>query len=313
MPLSPTKQSNRYQAGHRSSNRATSRRPTSLIAITLLAALFLTPALTGCQAPADRAAQEVILATTTSTRDSGLLDVLVPMFEAEHPYTVKPIAVGTGQALQLGQRGEADVLLTHAPAAEKPLVDEGYVSSRRLIMHNDFVLVGPPADPAKLKESQTATAALTAIADAQAMFMSRGDDSGTHKMEKALWEAAAVSPEGAWYQEAGAGMGDTLRVASEKDGYTLTDRATYLALKDTLSLEVVFAGDPVLLNIYHVMEVSSAKFETVNAAGAKAFADFLLSTEAQETIAEFGVDRFDEPLFVPAGGKTEQELTGKTP
>jgi tungstate transport system substrate-binding protein len=286
-------------------------RARAVVFAAVLTITVLTGVLTGCSAlPWARAQKEVILATTTSTRDSGLLDVLVPMFEQKHPYVIKPIAVGTGQALELGKRGEADLLLTHAPASEKPLVADGTVSARRLVMHNDFVFVGPPSDPAGVKGVSTSVEALAAIAGAEQLFVSRGDDSGTHKMEKTLWAATEITPGGRWYQEAGSGMGDTLRIASEKDGYTLTDRGTYLALKTTLALDVVLEGDPVLLNIYHVMELSRTKFPKINAKGAKAFADFLLSAEAQEVIRTFGVDKFGEPLFFPDGGKTEEQLTG---
>jgi tungstate transport system substrate-binding protein len=179
-------------------------------------------------------------------------------------------------------------------------------------MHNDFVFVGPPSDPAGIRDVATAADALAAIADRNALFVSRGDDSGTHKMEKSLWQAAGVSAAGKWYQETGLGMGETLRVASEKDGYALTDRATYLSLKKVLNLAVVLEGDPLLLNIYHVMEVNQIRFPRVNKAGATAFADFMLSAEAQEAIRVFGMDKYGEPLFVPDGGKTEEQLTRTT-
>ncbi|MEW6230337.1 MAG: substrate-binding domain-containing protein, partial [Bacillota bacterium] len=202
------------------------------------------------------ASREVILATTTSTQDSGLLDILVPVFEKQTGYLVKTIAVGTGQALALGARGEADVLLCHAPDSEMELIKSGAAVNRRLVMHNDFVIVGPPDDPAKVKGVKSAVEAFKEIAGAASLFISRGDDSGTHKKEKQLWASAGFTPSGHWYQEAGAGMGQTLNIASEKQGYTLTDRATYLALKKRLSLEVVVEGDAALLNIYHVMQVN---------------------------------------------------------
>lgn len=259
--------------------------------------------------PQEPANKDVILATTTSTYDSGLLDVLIPIFEQETGYKVKPIAVGTGKALAMGDNGEADVLLVHAPDAEMELVENKSAINRQLVMHNDFVVVGPKDDPAKIKESDGAVEALKRIAESGSLFVSRGDDSGTHKMEKNLWADASLTPEGAWYQEAGAGMGDTLKIASEKDGYTLTDRATYLALKGNLSLDVLLEGDAVLLNIYHVMQVNPEKFDKVNADGGKAFVDFMVSDDTQKVISEFGVDKYGEPLFFPDAGKSMEDLT----
>lgn len=284
--------------------------------IALLVTLLLV--LAGCSSAPKPTAQpetepanpDVILATTTSTQDSGLLDVLVPMFEKQSGYRVKTIAVGTGQALAMGEKGEADVLLVHAPASEKPLVEKGVAVNRRLIMHNDFVLIGPAADPARVKGSTSTADGLKQIAEAKAIFLSRGDDSGTHKKEKDLWTKAGVKPQGQWYQETGQGMGQTITVANEKDGYTLTDRATYLAQQKNIKLEILLEGDAPLLNIYHVMEVNKAKFDKVNAEGAKAFADFLLSKEGQEAIKNFGVDKFGQALFFADGGKTEADLTG---
>jgi tungstate transport system substrate-binding protein len=245
----------------------------------------------------------VILATTTSTVDSGLLDYLVPIFEKQSGYTVKTIAVGTGQALKMGERGEADVLLTHAEQAEKPLVDSGVVRDYRLVMHNDFVIVGPPEDPAGIKGKSTGEA-LKAIFDSGGPFISRGDDSGTNKMELSLWKKTGLNPKGAkWYLESGQGMGATLLMASEKKGYTLSDRGTYLAQKRNINLDILCEGDPALLNIYHVMEVNPEKFSKVNSAGAKAFEDFMVSPETQKLIAEFGREKFGQPLFFPDAGK----------
>lgn len=268
--------------------------------------------LTGCTAgsapgPSNRA---IILATTTSTQDSGLLDQLVPLFEQQSGYRVKTIAVGTGQALAMGEKGEADVLLVHAPASERALVGKGVAINRRLVMHNDFVVVGPAGDPAGVKGIRTGVEALAKIARAGAPFFSRGDNSGTHQKELSLWKAASVKPAGPWYQQTGSGMGQTLNVANEKDGYTLTDRATFLSLKKNLGLEIVLEGDAPLLNIYHVMEVNPAKFDRVNAEGARAFADFLLSPEVQEAIGRFGTERYGQPLFFPDGGKQESDLLG---
>jgi tungstate transport system substrate-binding protein len=253
--------------------------------------------------------KNVILATTTSTQDSGLLDVLLPIFEKKTGYFVKTIAVGSGQAMAMGQKGEADVLLVHSPDAEKKFVADGYGINRRLVMHNDFVIVGPAEDPAKLKNTKPTTAAFQKIASAQALFLSRGDNSGTHSKERAIWKSAGVCPEGQkWYQQTGLGMGQTLNVASEKRGYTLADRGTYLALKKNLQLNILVEGDAALLNIYHVIDVNPAKWPKVNAAGAKAFSDFLTAKETQDIIKTFGMDKFGSPLFFPDAGKKEEEL-----
>ena len=251
---------------------------------------------------------DIILATTTSTQDSGLLDVLIPAFEAATGYTVKTIAVGTGQALKMGEEGNADVLLVHAPASEITFMDGGFGSDRRLVMHNDFILVGPEADPAKIK-GLSALDAMKAINAASAFFVSRGDDSGTHKKELELWKKAGLDPAGrSWYLESGQGMGATLTIASEKAAYTLTDRATYLANKDNLQLAILSEGDPTLLNVYHVIAVNPEKWPAVNADGAAAFADFLVSAEGQARIGAFGVEEFGQPLFIPDAGKAEAEL-----
>ena len=251
--------------------------------------------------------KDIILATTTSTQDSGLLDVLLPVFEQKTGYKVKTVAVGTGQALAMGEKGEADVLFVHAPDAEKKVLSSGAVKNRLLVMHNDFVIVGPTRDTAGIK-GKTTMAAITAIAGQGGIFVSRGDDSGTHKMEKKLWQLASITPASPWYQDAGAGMGQTLRIADEKQGYTITDRATYLAQKKNLSLQILVEGDVKLLNIYHVMAVNPEKFSKVNQHGAKAFSDFLLSAEGQGIITAYGKDKFGEALFFADGGKTEQEF-----
>jgi len=249
----------------------------------------------------------LILATTTSTQDSGLLDELLPAFEKKTGYKVKTVAVGTGQALAMGEKGEADVLLVHAPEAERKVVEAGAAINRRLVMHNDFILIGPAADAARIK-GKTTLDSLKAIAEQAAPFISRGDDSGTHKMEVGLWKAAAVKPAAPWYLEAGAGMGQTLKIADEKSGYTLTDRATYLAQKKNIKLEILVEGDAKLLNIYHVMEVNPEKFAKVNHEGAIAFSGFMLSPEGQSIIASFGKDKYDQALFFADGGKTEKDF-----
>jgi tungstate transport system substrate-binding protein len=261
--------------------------------------------------PAVAAEKDVILATTTSTQDSGLLDVLIPAFEKEFGYFVKTISVGSGQAMAMGRKGEADVLLVHAPADEQKLVEEGFGLNRRLVMHNDFVVVGPPADPAKIRAAKSSKEAFKKIADAGTLFLSRGDNSGTHSKEKNIWKGAGVNPEGQrWYQQTGLGMGDTLNVASEKGGYTLADRGTYLARNKArpFALEILVQREPLLLNVYHVIEVNPSKWPKVNAAGARAFADFIVSPRTQEMIGRFGVDKVGSPLFIPDAGKKPESL-----
>ena len=251
----------------------------------------------------------IILATTTSTQDSGLLDVLVPAFEKKTGYFVKTISVGSGQAMAMGQKGEADVLLVHSPAAEKQFMADGLGVERRLVMHNDFIILGPTEDPAKIKGMKSAPEAFKKIAAAGSLFLSRGDNSGTHAKEKAVWKDAGVAYEGEkWYQQTGLGMGQTLNVANEKKGYVLADRGTYLALAKNLKLDLLVEGDAVLLNIYHVIEVNPSKWPKVNSKGAKAFADFMVSKETQDTIKTFGVDKFGSPLFFPDAGKKVEDL-----
>lgn len=251
----------------------------------------------------------IILATTTSTQDSGLLDVLIPVFEKQTGFFVKTIAVGSGQAMAMGQKGEADVLLVHSPAAEKKFVAEGFGINRRLIMHNDYIIVGPPEDPAKIKGLKSASESFKNIVSAKALFLSRADKSGTHSKEMDIWKAAGINPEGEkWYQQTGLGMGQTLNVTAEKKGYTLADRGTYLALKKNLGLDILVEGDAVLLNIYHVIEVNPTKWPKVNVPGGKAFADFMVSNDTQGIIKTFGVDKFGSPLFFPDAGKKEEEL-----
>jgi len=250
---------------------------------------------------------ELILATTTSTQDSGLLDVLLPMFEKQTGYQVKPIAVGSGQAMAMGERGEADVLLVHSPDAEVKFMQAGHGVNRRPVMHNDFVILGPPGDPARLKGIPSAVEALKQVAEAKALFISRGDNSGTDALEKKLWGQAGGVPKGQpWYQETGQGMGATLNVANEKDGYTITDRGTYLARKKDLKLDILVEKDKPLLNVYHVIPVNPQKSPQINAAGAQAFADFIVSPEIQKVIGEFGVDKFGLPLFVPDAGRADE-------
>ena len=255
-------------------------------------------------APSPAKKNSVILATTTSTQDSGLLDVLIPIFEKKSGYFVKTIAVGSGQALMMGRRGEADVLLVHSPEEEVKFMKAGYGISRRLVMHNDFVLVGPKADPAKIRGTKNITKAFKQIAERRTIFISRGDNSGTHSAEMLCWKKANISPSGQrWYQETGLGMGQTLGVADEKGAYTLTDRGTFLALKRNLSLEILLEGAEALSNIYHVIELNPEKLPMINYSGGKAFADFIVSKEAQDVIRTFGVEKFGQPLFFPDADK----------
>jgi tungstate transport system substrate-binding protein len=296
----------------------------ALLLVVLLAACSTTTASPSAAAPASQpsaameassvapsaavACGDLILATTTSTQDAGLLDVLVPAIEQQAGCTVKTVAVGSGQALKMGEEGNADVLLVHSPAAEKELVEAGFGIDRQLLMHNSFLIAGPATDPAGIKGATSVQDALTKIADAKATFVSRGDESGTHTKELGYWKKAGIEPAGDWYLQSGQGMGATLQIAAERGGYTLTDNATWLAQQANLQLESLVTDDPSLLNPYHVIVVNPEKWPKVNVDGAKAFAAFLLSPEGQELIGAFGLDTLGEPLFVPDGGKTDADL-----
>lgn len=264
-------------------------------------------------APTEAAAPanpNIILATTTSTQDSGLLDVLVPMFEEQTGFIVQTIAVGTGEALKMGEEGNADVLLVHAPSSEVTFMDGGFGKDRMLVMHNDFIIVGPANDPAGVKLLDPKDAFI-AIYNAGVPFVSRGDDSGTHKKELSFWTKAELDPQTekpAWFLETGQGMGASLTVASEKGAYILTDRATYLANKDNLQLEILLEGNNALLNVYHVITVNPEKWSAVNYEGAIAFATFMTDAATQAVIAEFGVEKFGQPLFYPDADKTDADL-----
>lgn len=230
------------------------------------------------------------------------------MFEQKTGYSVKIVAVGSGQALTMGQQGNADVLLVHSPAAEKTFMASGYGIDRRLVMHNDFIIIGPTSDPAGIKGMKSAVDAFKKIAAASAPFISRGDKSGTNAAELALWKSANITPSGAWYEEFGQGMGATLKIASEKAAYTLSDRATYLANKANISLDILVEGDTSLLNVYHVIRVPPDKWPKVNAAGALAFADFMVAPETQQVIGQFGTDKYGQALFFPDATKTDADL-----
>jgi tungstate transport system substrate-binding protein len=284
------------------------------IPIFVLLLIFAVGILAGCGTkPAQQpttpqpAVKDLILATTTSTQDSGLLDVLKPIFEQKTGYNLKIISVGSGAALEMGNKGEADVLLVHSPAAEKALVDSGVGINYQLVMHNDFIVVGPTNDPAAIKGS-TSVDAFKKIAAQKATFVSRGDKSGTNTKELAIWKTAGITPEGSWYLISGTGMGATLNIANEKQGYTLADRATYLAQKANFKLDILSEGDKDLLNIYHVMQVSPEKFSKVNKDGAKAFVDFMIAPDTQKAIGEFGKDKYGQSLFIPDAGKAEADL-----
>lgn len=241
----------------------------------------------------------ITLATTTSTVDTGLLDFLIPRFEAQTGFGVNVVAVGSGRALEMGGNGEADALLTHAPEAERIVVRSGLVTNYKRVMHNDFIIVGPPADPAGIRGSQSAADAFGIIAQKQSPFISRGDNSGTNLRELQIWSGLGINPTGAWYSSTGTGMAETLLAASDAGAYTLTDRGTYLAMRRNINLAVMVVGDPKLLNIYHVMQVNPQKFPNVNAAGGRAFVEFMISPETQTIIGEFGRTVYGQPLFVP--------------
>jgi tungstate transport system substrate-binding protein len=272
-----------------------------------LAALLTALVLASLPLTAEAQRSPVILSTTTSTQDSGLLDALIPLFERQTGYSVKTIAVGTGQALALAARGEADVVLAHAPALERKYVADGKMLTRRLVMYNDFVIIGPTEDPAKIKGMKAADA-LKAIATTGSRFVSRGDNSGTYNLEKALWKLARVEPQTGWYIESGQGMGATLGIADDRKAYTLTDRGTYLAFRKRVRLPILVEGDAPLLNIYSVMEVNPGNGPKVNTAGGKAFADFMLSAQVQKVIKTFGIDKYGQALFVPIAGAKEDEI-----
>ena len=298
--------------------RSTKVLPTALLLILLLSVVMIA---SGCSQPAPApaapsepqveapeapaypslAGQTLILSTTTSTQDSGLLDFILPDFKEKTGAEVKVVAVGSGAAIQMGVDGEADVLLVHAKADEEKFVAEGHGLKRYSVMYNDFILVGPPADPAGLKGAAFANAgeALKQILDNGASFVSRGDDSGTHKKENSLWKLVGVTPEGKAYVSAGKGMGDVLQMTSELQGYTLTDRATYLSMKDNLELEIVTEGLEGLLNPYGVIAVNPEKNEQINGEAAEVFVQWLLSEETQRLIGEYGIEKYGAPLFFP--------------
>jgi tungstate transport system substrate-binding protein len=256
-------------------------------------------ALAGVATAGDRDSR-VRLATTTSTENSGLLDDLLPRFRKASGYEVHVIAVGTGKALRMGRDGDVDLVLVHAPAAEQKFVDEGFGEQRLPVMFNDFVIVGPEDDPAGIAGAGSAAEALARIAAGEGVFVSRGDDSGTHKKERAIWSQSGVSPSGAWYREAGQGMGKVLQMADELGAYTLTDRGTWIAYRDKSRLKVAYQGHEELFNPYAIIEVSSQRYPDLNHAGARALIEWIRGLDGQEAIAAYR--KGGEQLFTPSAG-----------
>ena len=279
-----------------------SRRMAASLMVLALAGL---PGLAVGQSPTSN---ELVVLTTTTTQDSGILKHITDGFEGKTGIKVKTIVAGSGDILKQGARGEGDVLLTHSPAAEKEWMKQGHGLSRRLVMYNDFVVIGPVEDPAGVK-GLSASDALKRIAEKKSVFVSRGDQSGTHVRELAMWKRAGIDPKGqSWYRETGQGQGLTMEVAMQQHGYAFTDRGTYLVHAKRLGLPILVEGDPALFNIYHVMPVDPAKFPKVNAAAGKAFADYLVSPEGQQRIGEFGKAQYGRSLFQPASDKTEEQV-----
>jgi len=272
----------------------------------ILILLFAFTSLAGCASkkaadtPTQPAAEKVLkMATTTSTQDSGLLDVLVPEFKKDTGYTLNVIAVGSGQAMEMGAKGDVDVLLVHSRAAEDKFVADGFGVNRKDVMHNDFIVIGPANDPAKIKGMTDSVAAFKKIAESKSTFLSRGDKSGTNTKELSIWTKAEITPAGDWYKNVGKGMGDTFRMADEMKGYTLIDRATYLALKDKYKLEIMVEKDKPLLNPYGVISVNKYKFTNVDMEGANKFGEWITSEKIQKLIADFGKDKYGQSLFIP--------------
>ena len=272
----------------------------SLVIITIVLAVAIAVAGCGSGNIAEAQRSQLILATTTSVLDSGILDELITRFEKDHPYRVKSIAVGSGAALLMARQGEADVTLTHEPKAEQEFMEAGYGESRCEIMYNDFIIVGPRDDPAGAVHCGEAREAVRCIATSASAFLSRGDASGTNAMELSIWQAADIKPAGGWYQESGQGMGYTLRVADSQHAYTLSDRATFIVLRGSLDLDVIVEGAPALTNHYSCIVTNPERFPGINYQGALDFRDFLLEPETQRFIDGFGLDTYHEHLFFAA-------------
>ncbi|MFP4374183.1 MAG: substrate-binding domain-containing protein [Spirochaetaceae bacterium] len=270
------------------------------VCATVLAALFtVTAAFAAGETEQSMSAEpeRLRLATTTSTENSGLLDELLPAFENRREARVDVIAVGTGQALELGRNGDVDVVMVHAPDLEREFVREGYGVERVDIMYNDFVILGPESDPAGIADTDSVVDAFTRIAESESAFISRGDNSGTHAKERAVWAEAGIEPEGSWYREAGQGMGAVITVTDDQQAYTLADRGTYLAYRGDIGIEVVVEGDPLLFNPYAVIAVDPEMHDHVKRDLAQEFIDFLVSDEGQDIIGGYRVE--GEQLFVP--------------
>lgn len=266
----------------------------------LLSTCFILPVFADEQKPANPI---IKMATTTSTQDSGLLNELLPAFQKKTGYEVQVTAVGTGKALKLGENGDVDVVLVHARADEDKFVAAGFGDQRYSVMYNDFIVVGPVEDPAKVQETKTTADALKQIAETKSPFVSRGDESGTHKMEKRLWEKASIKPEGEWYREAGQGMGEVLQISGELKAYTLTDRGTWLATMDKSPLKIVLEGDKSLINPYGIIAVSQKRYPDVNHAGAQALIEWLVSVEGQKAIGDYKIN--GQALFTPSADAAE--------
>jgi tungstate transport system substrate-binding protein len=267
------------------------------ILVTTLSFTLLAAAMTAVSAGEASVNKLIRLATTTSTDNSGLLNHLLPAFTADSGYEVHVIAVGTGKALRMGRDGDVDVVLVHAPEAEARFVEAGYGDRRHAVMYNDFVIVGPGSDPAGISAAKTVSEAMGNIAASESLFVSRGDDSGTHKKELKLWQGGNVTPRGEWYREAGQGMGKVLQIASELDAYTLTDRGTWLAYRNKSSLKVLFEGDQMLHNPYGIIAVSASRYADINHRGALALIEWITSPKGQQLIGDFRID--GTQLFIP--------------
>lgn len=237
------------------------------------------------------------LATTTSTENSGLLAVLHPVFEEKYDIKVDVIAVGTGKALKLGENGDVDIVMVHAPAAEKTFIEKGFGVERLSLMHNDFVILGSEVDPADLGSANSIQAAFNQLQNTESIFISRGDDSGTHKKEKSIWKASNITPKGKWYLSVGQGMGAVIKIADDKQAYTLSDRGTYLAFKEKIELKIVFEGAEELLNPYHIILVNPERHAHVKVDAAKQYIDFIRGEEGQKIIRDFKIQ--GEALFIP--------------
>ncbi|SNQ61031.1 substrate-binding domain-containing protein [Candidatus Methanoperedens nitratireducens] len=278
-----------------------------IILVSILISLFAGCVRQAQTGDASSAPQELYLATTTSTCDTGLLDVLNKKFEKENNVKILTVCEGTGKAIATGELGAADVVMVHAVQAELKAVANGSFINRTYMMYNYFVIIGHENDPAGIKNASNATDAFSRIAEKQSPFISRGDDSGTDKMEKSIWKAANITPSGTWYQSVGKGMGETITTADIKGGYTLSDRGTYLAMKDKIKLGILFESDQkYLFNPYHVMAVNPAKFPNVKYELAMKYINYVTSPQGQDIIGNYGKDKYGEGLFVPAAGIKEQ-------